>query len=191
VDVFAAGEERLEADAVGVAGGQVAGVGLVVLGRSGGVAEGAGACGVEPGLDGPLEGGAGAGPGVVVVQDGDVKGKPVLTGGLGLEEAFEEGGGAAGLPPFAVVVGEAEGGDGIVRVVAEGELELAEGEVEEAGVFAEEAPVGVAGADVTAGADGLVDVGEQGGVGGGGAEAVAEDGEEVVGHGMPRGFRIR
>jgi hypothetical protein len=94
-------------------------------------------------------------------------------------------GGPGGVAAFAVVVGEAEDGARVVRVVADGELELAEGEAEQAGVFAEEAPVGVSATGVAARGDGVLDVGAQG-VGGAVAEAGLQDGEEGVGHGAPR-----
>jgi hypothetical protein len=106
-----------------------------------------------------------------LLEDIDVEGERIFAAGIDLEERFEQVGGPAGVAAFAVVVGEAEDGGAVMRIIADGELELAEGEPEQAGVFAEEAPVGVAAAGVAAGGDGALDVGAEG-VGGAVAEPI-------------------
>jgi hypothetical protein len=97
-----------------------------------------------------------------LLEDIGVEGEPIFAGGVGLEERFEQVGGPAGVAAFAIEVGEAEDGGGVVRIIADGELELSEGESEQAGVFAEEAPVGMAAAGLTAGGDGVLDIGAEG-----------------------------
>ena len=160
VGVFPAGEQGGEANAVGIGGRKAALIGRLFDG-GGGTAQSGGGVGRESRLDGPVEGGTDAGLGPIIAEDVEIEPEPVFAGGIGGEETFKEGGGASGIAAFAVVMSEAKGGDGVVGIVAKGELELAEGEVDESGLFGEKPPVGVTGAFVEAGIGGAFDVAQR------------------------------
>jgi hypothetical protein len=150
IHAFAAREQRLEADAIRVAGGQF----RLGLGRRrrrrmrfGGARRTAQPLGrfrgqtvrqrvLQHGFDQRRRS-------AVLGQDFEIAFQPGLVGRLLLQQPIEQAQGAARVPAFAIQLCQMETGHRIVAVVAQRQLEFAEGQRHQARLFAQQRPVAV------------------------------------------------